>query len=55
MKTYLRPFLKIEVVAALGVIIGIRCFSLSSATASESGEEYGPRIPLTLSCVMSFS
>ena len=38
MNTYLRPFLKIAVVAAFGAIMAIWCFSLTSATASEMGE-----------------
>jgi len=55
MKMNFRPFLKMEVVAALGATIGILYFSLTSATASVMGEEYGPRTRSTLSCVMSFS
>ena len=55
MKTNLRPFLKIDVSAAPGASIGMPCFSLTSATNSVIGDEYGPRIAFTLSCVMSFS
>ena len=55
MKTKLRPFLKIDVNAAPGASIGIRNFSLTSATNSVIGDEYGPRIASTRSWTMSFS
>ena len=55
MKMYLRPFLKIEVVAASGATITFLCFSVTFATASVIAEEYGPITTSTLSSVMSFS
>ena len=55
MKMNFRPFLKMELVAAAGATRGIRCFSVTSATASVMGEEYGPMTASTLLCVMSFS
>ena len=55
MKTYLRPFLKIEVVAASGATITFLYFSVTLATASLIAEEYGPITASTLSSVMSFS
>jgi len=39
MKMYLRPFLKMEVVAARGATITLRYFSVTLATASVMGEE----------------
>jgi len=50
-----RPFLKIEVVEAMGATIGILYFSFTLATASVMAEEYGPITKSTLSWVMSFS
>ena len=55
MNTNLRPFLKIEVVDASGATMGISYFSLTLATASVIGDEYGTRIASTLICVMSLS
>ena len=42
MKMYLRPFLKIDVVAASGATMTFLYFSVTLATASVIGEEYGP-------------
>ena len=50
-----RPFLKMEVVAAMGATIGILYFSFTLATASVKAEPFGPRTRSTLSCVMSLS
>ena len=55
MKMNFRPFLKMEVAAAVGATIGILCFSVTSATGSVMGEVYGPRTESTLSRVMSLS
>jgi len=55
MKAYLRPFLKMEVVAASGITITFLYFSVTLAAASDTGEEYGPITASTLSSVMSFS
>ncbi len=41
MKAYLRPFLKIDVVAASGATITFLYFSVTLATASLMAEEYG--------------
>ena len=54
MKMYLRPFLKMEVVAASGATITFLYFSVTLATASVTGEEYGPITTSTLSSVRSF-
>ena len=38
MMRYRRPFSQIEVVAAAGAIMSLRCLSVTSATASVMGE-----------------
>ena len=48
MKTYLRPFLKIEDEAPSGATIGILYFSLTLATASTMGIIIPPSIPMIL-------
>ncbi|MND00146.1 hypothetical protein D3C83_186590 [compost metagenome] len=55
MNTNLRPFLKIAVVAAPAATIGMRCFSVTLATASVSGDEYGENTASGLSFSSSFS
>ncbi len=55
MKMYLRPFLKIDVVAARGATITFLYFSVTLTAASVTGDEYGPMMASTLSSVMSFS
>ena len=42
MTRYRRPFSQIDVVAAIGAIMSLRCFSVTSATASVIAEPYGP-------------
>ena len=42
MKMNFRPFLKREVAAAAGATIAIRCFSVTSATASVMGSNRTP-------------
>jgi hypothetical protein len=54
MKTYFRPFLKMELAEAPDATIGILYSSATPATASVIGEDYGPMIRSTLSWVMSF-
>ena len=57
MKMYFRrgSFLKMDVVAASGETITFLYFSVTLATASVIGDEYGPITASTLSSVMSFS
>ena len=55
MKMNFRPFLKIDVVAAQHATIGLRCFSITSATASVIGDEKGEKTASTLSGVRSRS
>src|SRR5882724_6682066 len=55
MKMYLRPFLKIDVVAASGATVTFLYFSVTLTEASVTGDEYGPMMASTLSSVMSFS
>ena len=55
MKMYLRPLRKIDVVAASGDTITFLYFSVTFATASVIGDEYGPITASTLSSVISFS
>jgi hypothetical protein len=52
---YFRPFSQSDVVPAIGAIITFRCLSVTSATASVMGEEYGPMTASTLSSVISFA
>ena len=52
---YFRPFSHSDVVPAIGAIITFRCFSVTSATASVMGEEYGPMTASTPPSVINFS
>ena len=42
---YRRPFSQIEVVAAIGAIMSLPCFSVTSATASVMAEPYASGAP----------
>jgi hypothetical protein len=53
LKMNFRPLLWIEVATA--ATIGIRCFSVTSATAPVIAAAYGPSTRSTLSRAMSFS
>jgi hypothetical protein len=55
MKMNLRPFLKMDVVAASGATITFWYFSVTFTAASVIAEEYGPITASTLSSEMSFS
>jgi hypothetical protein len=50
-----RPFSHSDVVPAIGAMSSLRCFSVTSATASVMGEEYGPSTASTRSSAISFS
>jgi hypothetical protein len=55
MKMNLRPFLKMDVVAASGATITFWYFSVTLTAASVMADEYGPITASTLSSEISFS